>query len=80
MANLQMASGDQIIDKQNPKARLATQILDVFTKVWCIKRDKDDLDFECENCPFNNADKFCQVKKFWRDLCPEYEGFGSMTH
>lgn len=68
------------IPEPNPKYWLATQILDVFTKVFCIKRDSDDLEFECETCPFQDVDGACRVKIFKRVLCPEYKDFGAMSH
>lgn len=65
--------------EQNPKARLATQVLDVFTKVWCV-RDGAGPKFECKGCPFRNVDGKCRVRMFWRNLCPDYKDFGAMTH
>ena len=66
--------------ESNPKYWLATQILDVFTKTFCIKRDSEDLEFECKICPFQNVDGTCRVKMFKYDLCPEYKNFGAMSH
>lgn len=67
------------IPEPTPKYWLATQILDVFTKTFCIKRDSEDLEFECKICPFQNADGTCRVKMFKCDLCPEYKDFGAMS-
>lgn len=67
-------------EARKSKGRLATEILDVFTKVWCINHwNGADLEFECKNCAFASGEN-CLVKIFKNDNCPDFEDFGSMTH
>lgn len=60
------------------KEWLSVQVLDLFTKIFCIKENEEDLDFECENCEFQLSDGTCLVKKFANRHVPEYRNFGSM--
>ena len=57
---------------------LAVQALDLFTKIFCIKDNEDDLEFECKNCEFHQENGYCRVKMFASRVCPEYKDFGSM--
>ena len=57
---------------------LAVQSLDLFTKVFCIKENEEDLAFECKECVFRQEDRTCLVKMFASKRCPEYRNFGSM--
>ena len=60
------------------KNYLAVHALDLFAKIFCIKDGIDDLEFECAECPFQNDDRSCDVKKFKARYCPDYKDFGSM--
>ena len=60
------------------KEWLSVQALDLFTKIFCIKENKEDLEFECKNCEFQLADGTCLAKKFAHKHAPEYRDFGSM--
>ena len=56
----------------------AVEILDQFTKAFCIDASvADDLVFRCSECPFEEQDK-CKVKMFKRKFAPDYKDFGSM--
>ena len=67
------------INYREPNNKMAVQLLDIFTKVWCINtRVKDDLEFMCKECPFEQEDGKCQVKMFKCKFYPEYKDFGSM--
>ena len=56
----------------------AVEILDQFTKAFCIDASvADDLVFRCSECPFENQDK-CKVKMFKCKFAPDYKDFGSM--
>lgn len=81
MGELNCASEQKmIIPEPNPKGKLAVQVLDIFTKIFCIRRyDYDDLEFECHDCPFENKDGTCRVKVFKNKFCPDYKDFGSMS-
>lgn len=76
------ASKDQIETGSNAyrtkKEWLAVQTLDLFTKIFCIKENEEDLEFECKNCEFQLSDGTCLVKKFASKHAPEYRNFGSM--
>lgn len=60
------------------KEWLSVQTLDLFTKIFCIKENEEDLEFECKNCEFQLSDGICLVKKFANKRVPEYRNFGSM--
>ena len=60
------------------KEWLAVQSLDLFTKIFCIKGNEDDLEFECKSCEFQKSDGTCLVKVFAGKRVPEYRNFGSM--
>lgn len=67
------------INYREPNNKMAVQLLDIFTKIWCIDtRVKDDLEFMCKECPFVKANGHCLVKEFKREFYPEYKDFGSM--
>ena len=67
------------VDYRVSANKMAVQLLDIFTKIWCIDtRVKDDLEFMCEECPFQLEDGKCQVKIFKCKFYPMYEDFGSM--
>ena len=52
--------------------RLPVMLLDAFTKVWCIDREADDLEFMCDKgCTFNNGCS-CLVKVFKGEFDPDY--------
>lgn len=56
----------------------AVEILDRFTKAFCIDATaKDDLVFRCEECSFSDGDN-CRVKMFKCKFAPDYVDFGSM--
>lgn len=56
----------------------AVEILDEFTKAFCIDASvADDLEFRCSECPFEDQDK-CRVKMFKHKFVPDYKGFGCM--
>lgn len=80
MGELNCASEQKmIIPEPNPKGKLAVQMLDIFTKVFCIRRNGYDLEFECHDCPFEDKDRTCRVKVFKNKFCPDYKDFGSMS-
>jgi len=57
----------------------AVELLDLFTKSFCIDRSvKDDLAFRCSECPFETKDRICLCKVFKHKFCPDYKEFGSM--
>lgn len=57
----------------------AVEILDQFTKAFCIDASvTDDLVFRCSECLFEMPDKSCLVKKFKKKFAPDYKDFGSM--
>lgn len=57
----------------------AVEILDQFTKAFCIDASvTDDLQFRCKDCEFEIIDGTCLVKKMAKKLCPDYKDFGSM--
>ena len=57
----------------------AVEILDQFTKVFCIDSEvTDDLAFRCKECPFEMENGICLVKKFCRKFAPDYKDFGAM--
>ena len=60
------------------KNYLAVHALDLFTKIFCIKDEIDDLEFECDECPFSQEDGTCTVKQFKTRYCPDYKDFGRM--
>ena len=67
------------INYREPNNKMAVQLLDVFTKIWCIdKRVKDDLAFMCKECPFELVDGKCAAKIFKHKFYPEYSDFGAM--
>ena len=67
------------MNPQEPNNKLAVQILDIFTKIWCIdRRAEDDLEFLCKECPFETLEGRCLVKAFKCKFYPEYKDFGSM--
>ena len=56
----------------------AVEILDKFTKQFCIDANvKDDLVFRCKECSFEE-DGICLVKRFKQKFDPDYKDFGSM--
>lgn len=57
----------------------AVEILDQFTKAFCIDATvEDDLVFRCKECSFSDSDKKCRVKMFKCKFAPDYADFGSM--
>ena len=57
----------------------AVEILDSFTKAFCIDATvTDDLVFRCNECPFLSEGGVCKVKEFKCKFDPDYEDFGSM--
>ena len=45
------------IEYREPNNKMAVQLLDIFTKIWCIDTQvKDDLAFMCKDCPFEVKD------------------------
>ena len=76
--NISESNQDKSNGYATKKNWLAVQALDLFTKIFCIKENEEDLEFECENCEFQNSDGTCSVKKFAGKHCPEYRNFGSM--
>lgn len=78
-SNVTASDKTLLIPEPNPKGQLATQILDTFTKVFCIRRNDYDLEFECKHgCPFEDKDGTCRVKVFKNKYHPDYKDFGSM--
>ena len=73
---VQMETGSNAY--RTKKEWLSVQALDLFTKIFCIKENEKDLEFECKNCEFQLADGICLVKKFANKHAPEYRNFGSM--
>ena len=69
-----MAMNEYMADKEE----LAVRTLDLFTKIWCIKSNEDDLEFECEECDFYKDDGTCILKLFKGHHRPDYRDFGSM--
>ena len=62
-----------------PNKKMAVQLLDIFTKIWCIDtRVKHSLEFMCKECPFETEDGKCLAKTFKHKFYPEYKDFGSM--
>ena len=58
--------------------RLPVMLLDAFTKVWCVDRTAEDLEFMCRNgCTFEREGR-CMVKEFKNRNDPDYKDFGSM--
>lgn len=68
------------IEYRESNNKMAVQLLDIFTKIWCIDtRVHDDLEFMCKECPFEVKDNgHCLVKEFKCKFYPEYKDFGSM--
>ena len=67
------------VNYREPNNKMAVQLLDIFTKIWCIDtRVKDDLVFMCKECPFGVEGGICLVKAFKRKFYPKYKDFGSM--
>ena len=66
------------INYREPNNKMAVQLLDIFTKIWCIDTRTDDLAFMCKECPFEQEDGKCTVKMFKCKFYPEYKDFGSM--
>ena len=60
------------------KEYLACHALDMFTKIFCINENADDLEFECDGCEFVTGDDRCLLKQFVAHRCPEYRDFGAM--
>lgn len=59
--------------------RKAVEILDRFTKAFCIDVSvTDDLVFRCSECPFEDQEGKCRVKVFKHKFAPDYKNFGSM--
>ena len=59
--------------------RLPVMLLDAFTKVWCIDREADDLEFMCKKgCTFEKEGGVCMVKEFKCKNDSDYKDFGSM--
>lgn len=57
----------------------AVEILDQFTKAFCIDAEvEDDLVFRCRECPFSTENGKCLAKIFRSKFCPDYKDFGSM--
>ena len=73
-----MKTGTGSNEYKTDKERIAVQTLDLFTKIFCIKDNEEELEFECGNCEFNQLDDTCLVKKFAHKRAPEYKDFGSM--
>ena len=71
-------SSDYIYDSPKRNYKLPVMLLDAFTKVWCIDRTKEELEFMCDQCPFECDDQTCSVKLFKSKFMPDYEDFGSM--
>lgn len=57
----------------------AVEILDQFTKAFCIDASvTDDLVFRCSECPFEDQEGKCRAKVFKHKFAPDYKDFGSM--
>lgn len=57
----------------------AVELLDYFTKAFCIDATVDDLEFRCKECTFVHGEEGkCMVKEFKCKFAPDYKDFGSM--
>lgn len=60
----------------------AVHLLDIFTKTYCRYRNDyerfDDLEFRCDECPFQKENGDCLCKVFKSQYAPDYKDFGSM--
>ena len=56
----------------------AVELLDRFTKEFCIDATADDLVFRCNECPFQKENGDCLCKLFKKQYAPDYKDFGSM--
>lgn len=63
---------------KHDKFALAVQTLDLFTKIFCVRENEEDLVFECLSCPFKTEKGICLVKEFKSKFNPNYKEFGSM--
>lgn len=75
-------AGEYYSGRAKNDEREAVKILDLFTKAFCIDAEADDLEFRCDECPFEyNTEKekgLCMVKQFKCKYVPDYKDFGSM--
>lgn len=56
---------------------MSVEILDLFMKSFCIDTAvKDDLEFRCDECPFQMKDYTCLCKVFKNKYAPDYKDFG----
>ena len=57
-------------------------LLDLFTKIFCRYSNDyerfDDLQFRCDECPFQKSDGNCICKEFKSQYAPDYKNFGCM--